>query len=229
MTHMIKALGLTLAAVFALSAVAASMASAEAFHFGSTVDHTVLTGSQVGEDVFTVHGGTVKCSTASYAGTVESVTTKTTEVTITPTYGGCKFAGIANSATIDMNTCDFLFTAKTKEGANYEGAGHLKCTTPGDTVTVTVVIGGVTKCIIHIPEQSFTSGITYSNVSSGSTAHIHVHLHITTLRYSQTEGTGSGKCETKDNTTTGTVTCTATIKGFGTSGEQAGISVTPTV
>ena len=223
-----KALGLALVAAFAMSAVAASAASAESpFHFGSTVDHTVLSGTQVSEDVFTVHGGTVKCSSATYTGTINSSTTKTTEVTITPAYGGCRFAGIAESATIDMNSCDYLFTAKTTDaGPVYTGEVHIKCTTPGDTITVTVVIGGVTKCIVHIPEQSLT-GITYSN--AGAPSHIHVNVNIAGIHYSQTEGTGGGKCETKDNTTTGTYVGTATLKGFDTENHQVGISVTKTV
>ena len=228
MTRKIKALSLTLAVAFAMSAVAASVASAEAFHFGSTVEHTIISGEQTGSgEVLTVHGGTVKCATVRYDGTINSATKRTTEITIHPTYGGCSYAGIVNSLAIDMNSCDYLFTAKTKDaGPVYTGEVHIKCTTPGDTITVTVVIGGVTKCIIHIPEQSLT-GTTYSN--AGAPSHIHVNVNVSGIKYSQTEGTGAGKCETKDNTTTGTWTGTATWKGFETDGvTQAGISVTPT-
>ena len=231
MIRNLKAFGLALVAALALVAVAASPASAEKFHFGSTVEHTTLKGEQTGTgDVFTVHGGTVTCATISYDGTVSSATKKTTEVTINPTYSGCKFAGIPNSATIDMNSCDYLFTAKTKEGENYEGEVHVKCTTAGDTITVTVVVGGVTKCTIHIPEQSLT-GITYTNVNPGGGAktHLLVDVNITGIKYSQTEGTGGGKCETKDNTTTGTYVGQATIKGFDTENHQVSISVTKTV
>ena len=232
MTRKLKVLGLALVAAFAMSAVAASVATAEAFHFGSEVEHTVITGSQVTEDVFTVHGGTVKCSTATYAGgTINSANKNSTEITINPTYGGCRFAGIADSATIDMNSCDYLFTPKTTDaGPVYTGEVHIKCKTQGDTITVTVVIGGVTKCIVHIPEQSL-SGITYTNVNPGGGAktHLLVDVNITGIKYSQTEGTGGGKCETKDNTTTGTYVGQATIKGFDTENHQVSISVTKTV
>src|SRR4051794_18898445 len=95
----LKMFGLALAAVFAMSAVVASAASAaEEFHGPSGT--TTLTGSQVGNDVLTTMGGTMTCTTITYAGAVVGPTS--TEASGAPTFSGCTSFGFVN-VPIDVN------------------------------------------------------------------------------------------------------------------------------
>src|SRR5690242_11310177 len=79
MNRKLKALGLALFAVLALGAFSASAAMAGDFHSETSTD-TVIKGSQVGTDVFTVNAGTVKCNEATYAGNQSGATATTVKV-----------------------------------------------------------------------------------------------------------------------------------------------------
>src|SRR6185437_3974454 len=86
MTRNLKAVGLALVAVFAMSAMAASLASATDL-FTSTTANETITG--VGENhVFEItvgEGVALECTTASFHGTVPN---KATQGTFTAAYNG---------------------------------------------------------------------------------------------------------------------------------------------
>jgi hypothetical protein len=135
MVRKLKVLGVALAAVFALSAMTASAASAQVGTITSTGPVT-LTGTQTGvpnENSLTVFGGVVTCANAKYTGhkvlteaqtiagkTHERLPNDSSSVTITPHYGSCitKQAGIEFPDTIDMNGCDFEFDLGVTISAN---------------------------------------------------------------------------------------------------------------
>jgi uncharacterized protein (DUF58 family) len=81
MNRKFKALGLALAAVFAMSAVAASAASAAEFH--SNKKHTILHAGQTTTHTFTVGSGfgSITCTTAEFNGTAVNETEPTQTVT----------------------------------------------------------------------------------------------------------------------------------------------------
>jgi hypothetical protein len=121
MIRNLKALGLALVAVFAMSAVAASTASAQGAHNGMlTADGPMtLKGTQTGEllaNSLTAFGQKVTCpgNEAIYTGHKYNITphekipSGETTVTITPHYGICQIAPTIK-VTVDMNGCDFVF------------------------------------------------------------------------------------------------------------------------
>ena len=200
MIRKIKFLGMALIAVFAMSAVGVSAASAVEFHSeGSPVS---LTGTQEGEsNGFDIQFGETKCKTVDYNGTTPSGVTTETTITLTPKYELCTFAGVAT--TIDTNGCTFVIHITGTD----QGTVTVECPA-GQEITVT----GGTKCIVHIPPQD-VGEITLTNIGTGTTREITAHLNgINAITYSQTPGTGVGKC-TALTTGAGKFTGTATITG----------------
>lgn len=189
MIRNLKALGLALVAVFALSAMAASAASAaDLFH--AEGKNNKFTGKQDGttNDVFTTTAGTVECNNATYEGSQAEETASEAEVTAA--YSECTAFGGFAGATVHMNTCRYLFTIN---ATGTGGTAHIKCTTPGDSITVTATSLGTTKCVVHVPEQTI-GGITYTNIGSGATREITVDVSTTGMTYTHTSGTGFGAC-----------------------------------
>jgi hypothetical protein len=167
-----KALGLALVAVFAMSAIASSSASATAgtFHWDSgttwltaEVDGATETG---GEQVFTIRdsvgGLTVKCNTVTGAAMVAGTSaTEVTSETITYTDHGkvdvCR-GPLGTSPKIEMNGCDYLFTPGNTVGANLmetRGTVDIKC--PPEK---TIVINGA-GCVVTVPSQNGVGPIDY--------------------------------------------------------------------
>ena len=110
MTRNLKALGLALIAAFAMSAVAASAASAVNHHFTGTAGDALTTES-IGEQVFESTTGEekgYKCPTVkTVKGTVPEGTV--TSVATTPEYEGCKSFGPPGPAKVKQEECEFVF------------------------------------------------------------------------------------------------------------------------
>ncbi len=207
MIRSLKLLGLALVAALAINAVAVGMASADVLTSEKSV--TTLTGTQEGEDVFEVDGGKVTCTHVTYSGTLTA--SSSSSVTVTPTYTGCTFVGLA--ATVTMNGCDYLVTINSAVG-NTTGNVDIVCPT-GNEVTVTAPSIGTAKCIVHVPPQNNLTTSTGTNLTgAGTTKELTLDINITNISYSQTKGTAeTGNCETKDNTTGGKYTGKALITG----------------
>jgi hypothetical protein len=226
MTRNFKSLGVALAAVLAMGALVAAVASATNVtgHFTkATANPTVITGEQpaASPHVFTagIHGE-VTCPRAHFVG--EQIPAKAETFTALPTYEGktdesgqkttCKFKGLEGT-TVTTNGCDYLFNGT-------KGTAELKC--PGEikSITVDARVAGVLKCVIHIPEQTLT-GITYTNnnVHPGNTSTVTVTANVTGITYTTTkpEGGGAGTCtetnipDGKDGTYKGSVTVHGTV------------------
>jgi hypothetical protein len=148
MTRNLKALGLALLAVFAMSAVAASGASAAEDTFTSEVAATDLTGTGgLSEFRYTPGSAAASCKTATFDGTIEGEDAN--EITVHPTYeNDCTVFGV--NATIDTEDCNYVITGETDE--NEDAAVHIECDEPGDEITITG------PCTIHIPPQTPTGG-----------------------------------------------------------------------
>ncbi len=244
MIRNLKALGLSLVAIFALSAMVASAASANQivstpYWFASDGDWTTLSGSQgTPGDVFETDAGLpIKCTTTNYSGSV-SVTTTTT-ITLTPSYANCTFGGF--TADVVTNGCRYEFHADGKTGTtttdppadtiHWENKYHtettIKCD-PGKDITVTATQAGVVKCTVHIGEQNLPTGIVLTNeTKTGGVKDIKAHINFTTIKYSQTEGSGLGKCATADNTNNGKYTGSATISGKNTANVDTSVWMEP--
>ncbi len=208
MKRNLKALGLSLVAVFAMSAMVAQAASADPL-FKSDDVHTSINGSQDGTHVFEAGAGNeVKCTTAEFDGTTTG--TSTDELTIEPTYKGCTAFGFATTH-VKFNSCDYLFTSTTGEGEDV----HLNCENE-DTVELTPTLFGFSVCTVHVFDGTFEE-VTYDNVANGD---VQVTAAATGISY---EETGSG-CDVGSGND-GTYTGNATVKGTDTGGEDVDIEV----
>jgi hypothetical protein len=216
MIRNLKALGLALFAVLAMGAFTASAASAGDFHSESAT-HTVIKGSQVGSDVFTVKAGTVKCEEATYAG--EQVGATATTVKVTPTYTECTAFGFVKTA-IDTNGCTYEFS-----GDN----NNVVIACPTAPITVTAF-----NCHVKVGSQSL-AGITYTNTPTKAEAEheeketgkssrlrdVDVGVNITGITYTQESKSFPG-CS-NGTFTDGKYTGAATVQGFTTTGTLVGV------
>jgi hypothetical protein len=142
----LKALGLTLVAAFALSAISASMASAETqpiAHFWCSAYPCHGTGEQVGLVEFEVEGlGTITCEVLK--GESEAIEKASTSSTVKTTLEKCHSVdafGATHFITVTTNGCTSTYTVHAKktlggtvetEGTNpiihyWNGDVHLKC------------------------------------------------------------------------------------------------------
>jgi hypothetical protein len=195
MTRNLKALGMALIAVFAMSAVAVSSAAAAEYHSSATP--TTLSGTQVATNKFHVPGaGTVECSGANFPGTVTGKTVK--EIRVTPEYSGCVAFGFATTDVITKE-CHFLFTEPTAAGAIFQASVHVECTGT-NKIKVTPTFFGASVCTVEIGSQTPSGVVDFENKESES----HVLVTSTTTKISHTAGCGASAAA--DGEYTGSVT-----------------------
>jgi hypothetical protein len=205
MNRKLKALGLALAAVMAFAAFAGSASAAE---FHSEAEHTEISGTQIGSDVFTTNAGTVKCSITTYSGTQTTGVTSS-EVTVKPFYEKCTAFGFIG-ATIDVNNCHYRFTP------NKEPYLHIICLEKPIEVTTPT-------CVITVSSQTVANGVTYSNEGAGAARDVRVKVALTGLTYTQTNKSFPNCTGGAGTFSNGTYTGEATVKGANTAGTQVGI------
>jgi hypothetical protein len=189
MTRNLKALGLALVAVFAMSALVTSAASAAEFH--SEGENTTVTASQVNTHVFKTTAGEVTCAKATFSGTQAAKTASS--ITVNATYSEChiNFFGSKVSATVNMNGCDYVLYASNK--------ADIVC--PAGKKIVVSAAG----CTVEVGGQTGKTTVSYTNKEN---KHIDITPNLTGISYNHTGftcGTGSG--------TTGTYTGTTTASG----------------
>jgi len=183
MTRKFKSLGLVLAAVFAMSAIGASAASAAQFH--ASVEPVNITGTQSTTHVFTTSAGTVTCKTATFTGTQATKTSST--VTLAPTYKECTAFGFIN-VPIDVNGCAYIFSASGTTEVECPAGKAFEITVPGCTTTV--------------GPQHFATGMTYTTIGTTPNRHITAHTNISGIHYiecgtTRTNGTYKGSTTVK--------------------------------
>jgi hypothetical protein len=172
MSRNLKALGLALVAVFALSALAASSASAiDKFTTGSTAVVTGTSHDNVFRTTSPVFEAT--CTTSSFSGTVGF---GATEITIDATYTGtinqtsgthehCTATTPASKTTVSMEGCDYDLTGSTtgSDGGKTDATVWVTCPA-GKEIKMTTNSG----CNFKVPGQTSTSGgVTYVNEPGG--------------------------------------------------------------
>jgi len=169
MIRNIKALGLAVVAVLAMSAVAASAAQAEvATHFGPAGivkatggAQTFTPESEIGLNCEEVHG-TGQLSKPSSTLTIDNIE-----------YTGCSAVGGFFPVKVDMNSCDYTFhsgtgTVEEEKVVTAHGEVSIECTNENDSISVTVHPFGDNEfneapvCTYHIGPQT-VGGITYHN------------------------------------------------------------------
>jgi hypothetical protein len=227
MTRTLKALGLALLAVCALSVAASSASATVTDKFTCTKDGVNIancditgTGSNSTFGAKDTPGLTVTCSTETFTGTV---TNNSTEVTVAPHYTGCTAFG--GNAPIDTNSCHYVLKGtttthkKTDETTNETDAGvTLSCpnpelgiviTGPGCTISVETTHTNPTTVVNHD-----LHGVIYDNEGSGNTDDVKVTVTVDTIKYTA-HGFGCAVLGLATTETDGFLTGSVTVKGYG--------------
>lgn len=116
-------------------------------------------GSQIEKHKLVTDGFTTECELAILIGTAYSASTT---ATMTPSYTGCKTAGIVSTMT--MNGCDYLYHLTALGGA---ASADLVCPAGQE---VTIDVGAEPKnpiCEIHISPYTGKSSVTFENEAPG--------------------------------------------------------------
>jgi len=180
MKHL-KKIGLVVAAVMAFAAFAgAASASAAEFHSSAPVG-TSLHAVQTTGHVFTTQGQDVTCTTATFTGEVEALTSTTQSVH--PEYSGCTAFGIAN-AKVETEGCKYTFHTNT-------GLVDLSGCTAG-FVNITVSIPFIATCVVHVPNQTNINGQTFT--TEGTTPNRRIVVDTASTNIAASVVTSSGIC-----------------------------------
>ncbi len=249
MTRNLKALGLALVAVFALSAVAASAASAQTVG-KLTVDSgtsVTLDGSEDGANTLVYPGleGNVECPGSSIVGhkveTHAETTTKiamkepthplipanSSDATITPNFVNCKNGG--HKVTVTMNGCDFDFHIglTTAIADTYALTADVHCP-PGASIEVHVYLASnnsnTTICTLTVHEQTGITGFDIANEvnAKGETETMTLTATGTAKNIKVTK---SGLCGAGE-TSVAEQTINYTLKGTTATGLPVGVTIT---
>jgi hypothetical protein len=169
MIRNLKTLGLAFVAVFAMSAIGASAASA-ATEFHAEKAPVTLTGTQhAGEDVFVTDAGKVSCEEATYTGSQATVTSLTSSAT--PKYSGCH-ATFGLNTTVDVNECKYVFHADT---------GKVDISCPAGKVIAVTAPG----CEVTVGSQTGLGTATFTNKGAGTTREITIDVKLSGIKYEE--------------------------------------------
>jgi hypothetical protein len=164
MIRNLKALGLAVVAVFAMSALVASAAQATVTTKTIITPEgnkpTVITAEQTAGlalTEITAGNRAFICSKVHFDGEIAG---NTTDVKLTPTLEGCETTpvlGIKLPVTMTHNNCWYTFTGEnTIETGKYGVSVHLECQNPGEELITHIKSGGTDVCTITIKPQTIT-------------------------------------------------------------------------
>jgi hypothetical protein len=219
MTRNIKALGLAVVAVLALSAVAAS--GAQAASFMSSEAGATLNGTQTNTNIFEVSGGRqITCTSVTFSGTASG--TESAEQEVSPSYSGCHssiLGGEEIPATVTLNGCTFLFHATTTITAS-EISAHVHIICPAGHSIEVHVYANSTKhnenkplCTYSIPPADNLETVRISN-GANNDLNINAMVGVPYTRVSGNStncGPASGTEEYRGTTTISSPTVTLSV------------------
>jgi hypothetical protein len=232
----LKAFGLTLIAIFALSAVAASVASATSGQFTSDGPVT-LTGEEtggVGSNYYEAFGQRIECPNSTYFGHELSSTNYLengdTTATITPNYPatvGGKINCHTSSGlpvTVTPNGCDFVFRISEKVSpSTYRVLVDVVC--PGTNVIALHVYFDekeeMPACTLTVGSQVNLTGLHLKHTTSFADD-IDVEGQITNLSVTR----DAGICGTQKTIVNGVLKTDLTVTGHNQSHEPTAVTVT---
>ena len=238
MIRNLKALGLALVAVFAMSAIAASGASATDATFSwdeSTVELKATDDPSDPSQALSITGGAIgfTCDEVHLDFNVEGINDVSeltaTGVTYTDsTKEADKCRGpFGTSPSVKMNGCSYNFKAGTTIGE--EADGHATGTVDIHCPEGKVIETSAPGCLYKWGSQTDVGDVTYRTVKTGEfeevTVEFRIHAGMThapnTTSYSHSGflcGTGSGS--------NGTYTGKVTVQGFDKNGNQTNVTIT---
>jgi len=214
MIRKLKALGLALFAVLAMSAVAASASQAAGvftWESGTQIlkaesDEEAGGGTATGKQVFTTQSGSVECDTVEGQAAVSG--TEATEITSQSisyhNHGKTTCTGPGGtSPTIEFGNCDYKFTAgQTIDEMQTTGSAHIECTSG------TIVINAP-LCQIKVKAQKPTGGhVIYHTITAAKN---YVTMEATV---SEIHSVAQGFFCEKGTTTNGQYKGNVIVKGY---------------
>lgn len=211
MIRKFKVFSLAAVMALALTAVAASAAQAAPLFHTETAPATI-TGSQIGEQIFTTKEGTVTCKKATFTGTSSVTTTAVQD--LAPKYEECTAFGFIGASVTAEGGCVYRFTLV--EGSSPPTAKVNVCPTGGQVK----VVGGFCTMTIGNSGNTSLSHIVFSNEGSKTTRDIKANVTVEGVTYTA----GSG-CVEPGTFSDGKLTGEATIKADNSSGTQQGLWV----
>lgn len=229
MIRNLKVLGLVLGAVFAMSAMVASAASAQLISDGPVTLKTTETGPEK-SNALTAFGLRTECPGSTITGHKYNVTphgliaSGETTATLTPHYVNCKsiVGGLSLPTTVDMNGCDYVVHIAKGGALTFD----IICPV-GQEITVTVWTNATDHanavtpmCILHVKEQKGLAGATASNTATD----IDITGTLKNISVTKTKTTHTLLCPAA-STTTGEFDIDVTVQGFNGVGGATAISV----
>lgn len=221
MTRNLKALGLALVALFAISAVVASVASAQNGRITSTGPVTLDATEIVGQvNAGTAFGGETKCPGSIGTGhevgsTTKGVPSGAETITITPDFNQAAcvaiLSGTTHKMTVTMNGCDSVIRIGSTTGVadTYSGTGDIVCPAGASIIEdeyFSAANENLKICEVTIGPQTGLSGPTVKDTTTGD---LEIHGTLTGVHMTQS---GAG-CVGGSSTTTGEAHANLTVKG----------------
>lgn len=208
MTRNLKAVGAIVFSAFAMSAVAASGASASPLYH-SEIENTTLTGSGT-STAMTFDLGELKCETAKFVGTMEPTTTST--MTLAPKFEKCKLGG--SNAVVTSNGCNFVFHLVENSATN-EATMDIQCPA-GKQFQI-----DLSACTVKIPTQTGFKTVTFTNEGETTTRSVIADINLSEIHYEEI-----GFCAGFEETTTnGTYSGKITVRGEDSEENHVGVWV----
>lgn len=232
MLSKLKALGLLLAAIFVLSCLASSMASAANGRLTSTGPVTLTIAENAGEtNAGTAFGGTTKCPGSVGTGhkynglplTFIPVGAETVTVNADIAQENCNVveSGVTHKMTITMNECDSVVHIGETTGIadTYRGTGDIVCPA-GKSITEDIYFSASNEnlkvCETTIGPQTGLSGTTVTDNTNGT---LSIHGTTTGIHMSKSGTCGAGTTETAE------ADVHATVSGKSEAGTSTSISL----
>jgi|GEM_PF-1204185 len=117
----------------------------------------ILSGSQIGEDVFTFNAGTVKCKSVTYTGFLPA---ESASLELTPSYGECTAFGFLGTM-IDVNGCKYRFNSESVL-AEDKASGSVDVVCPGGNKIVITA----PNCEVSVGNQNGLKTVNYTDTTT---------------------------------------------------------------
>ena len=223
MTRKLKALGLALLALGAMSAIAAQAASATTVvnhEFETTSAPVVLTGTSTTNHVYSLGGVPAVCEVLTFVGTQSEATVD--HITVTPSlHTNCKLG--STTIHVTNNGCSYTFDSDTVDGS---ARVSIVCNHTG-SITFTDSGGA---CVIHFSDTHTNGvtvnqnlpGVTYANAGTPPNHDVSVAMNVAGIAYEAT-GFGCTLIGIPSTGVNGTTTVSMTVRAYedvGSSGEN---------
>jgi len=218
-----KNIGVLIAFVLALSAVAAQAASANSPGvFEAETYPATVKASQTVRHVFTVNSGKTECTGAEFEGTAAAASS---ELNVMANYTGCTaFGGAAN---VEMRGCEYKFHAGNETAANVHAGTVDVVSKAGKNCATEPIRVQAATCTVTVGPQNGLGALTFTNLNPGQFglggppfAEVEVGVNVSGITYTEAFG-----CLVPGTHNNGTYTGKALVKGLNGGGAQIGVRV----